>query len=153
MQLRPAGSFCGSGHLRDLSMLIALDVVQHEHGTRAGWQRGDRALEIDRVADGSGADVRAEHAVIGRVPAVGGRVLSALGLLFFSHLKLLTPLLAANVAEHEVHREPIDPARKRRLSAPRAESLPDMNEDVLRQLGGALSRAAHSETQREHATA
>ena len=28
-----------------------------------------------------------------------------------------------------------------------------MNEDVLRQLGGALSRAAHSETQREHATA
>ena len=34
---------------------------------------------------------------------------------------------------------------------PRAEALPDMDEDVLCELGGVLPRAAHAETQREYA--
>ena len=65
------------------------------------------------------------------------------------HLMLLTSLLCPNVAEHEIDGHSVNPARQRRIAAPRVESLPDVNEHVLRQIGGALPRPTHPETQRE----
>src|ERR1051325_7320933 len=66
------------------------------------------------------------------------------------HLLIKTPRLGANVAEHEVNRDAVDPTRERGVAAPRVELLPHGHEDVLRQLRRACAGAAHAKTEREH---
>src|SRR5687768_14488520 len=145
MQLRAAGSFSSSGHLRDLVVLIALHVVQHEHGPRSLRQPGDRTLQVHRVEYGCGA-----YAPLTVLRSALLR--SGLSRRFVVHLVSETPPVTSSVAEYQVHCQTVDPARERRLAAKAREPLPDMNEDILCQLDGALSRPAHPQTQRVHPT-
>src|SRR5215208_2041171 len=67
------------------------------------------------------------------------------------HLMSLTSLVTTNVAEYEVHGDTVDPGGERGVATPLVEPLPHMNENVLRELGCALPRTAHPETEREDA--
>src|SRR5260370_5129095 len=49
VQLRFRDAFRASQHLRDLAMLVPLDIVQHKYCARARWQLRDAAAEIDSI--------------------------------------------------------------------------------------------------------
>ena len=49
VQLRLRDAFRTSQHLRDLVMLIPLDIMQDKYGARARWQLRDAAAEIDSI--------------------------------------------------------------------------------------------------------
>src|SRR5687767_1238012 len=141
MQLRATGSFGRSGHLRDLVVLIPLDVVQDKDGARPFRERRNRALEVDGV-------VHAGLASLGL--RLTRRVVAVVCARLVAHLVFLTPLVAPNVAEHQVHGQAVDPAGQRRLTAERREPLPQMDEDVLRQLARTRAGATHAQTEREY---
>src|SRR5688500_16932888 len=148
MELRTAGPFRGPSQFRDLIVLVPLDVVQHEDRARSRRQRADRSFEIDSLEHGR----RSHSPEVRSTSFILRRPSCALRRLLFSHFTALTPLLPTNVAQHEVNRESIDPTRERRLTTPRAQTLPYVHEDILRQLRRTLARAAHSHAAREYAT-
>src|SRR2546423_2290051 len=147
MQLRATCPYRRTGHLRDFIVLIALDVVEDEDSSRSLREAGDRAFQIDGVLDARRARVNVRRTWYVRVRHVSFVIVRQV----VSYLMLLTPLLPAGVAQHQIYRQAVDPTRERRLAAPRAEALPDMHEDVLREIAGALTGAAHPQTQRKHA--
>ena len=54
MELRFGGSGRHAEHVGDLFVLVALDVVQHEHTARTGRQSLDCFLEIEQIAGREG---------------------------------------------------------------------------------------------------
>src|SRR5216684_2714634 len=49
VQLRLRDAFGASQHLRDLAMLVPLDIVQDKYCARARWQQREAAAEIDSI--------------------------------------------------------------------------------------------------------
>src|SRR6266481_4892766 len=49
VQLRLRGTFRAPQHLRDLAMLVPLDIVQDKYCARARWQLCDATAEIDSI--------------------------------------------------------------------------------------------------------
>src|SRR6476646_5757090 len=50
VQLALGGSGVDAGDLADLFVRVTVDLVKHEHLSRRERDRGDRALDVDRLA-------------------------------------------------------------------------------------------------------
>src|SRR5436853_574694 len=101
-------------HVRDLLVLVAFHVVQHEHLARAVGKPPDRLLEIERQLVYHGATRhRVEH-ILGIVIA--------------------SPFGAERRAacQDHVDRQAVQPGPERRLAAERAELAPGADEHILR---------------------
>ena len=72
---------------------------------------------------------------------------------FFVVLLVSGPLPSFTLSrvEHEVDREPVQPGRERALATEEVQLFPRANEDVLRQLLGALAVGDHARAEREDA--
>src|SRR5262249_10536544 len=117
------------GHLRDLVVPVACNVMQHEHLTLPRSQLRHRPLEIDARVE-----------VIARIhnPASPFRPLSVI------RIDTRAPTsVAATVLEYHVDGHAMRPARERGVPTKRPERLPDPDEHVLQQLRRALAVADH----------
>src|SRR5881394_4182433 len=111
MLLGAACAFRRAGHARDLMVLVPLNVVKDEDRARAEGQRCDRALEVYR-----GENVGRTLRVVSSARRGAKRLLVAFEI-GGAHFMSKTSLLAASVAQDQVHGESMNPARKRRLAA------------------------------------
>src|SRR5256885_3153615 len=111
--------------------------MKDEHPPCAWRELGDRVLEIEEIA---GSERHSDPS--------GQRVHSArLVVIVFEPCSLAS--FALSGVEHEVDRESVQPSRERALAAKEVQLFPCTNEDVLRQLLGALAVRDHSRTQSE----
>ena len=134
MQLRLRGSRRHAENAADLLVLVAFDVVQHEHRAGAVRQLLDGRLQVHaQVQVLRARRVRnLEHwLAVGEEPFAGGA-------------ERPEPL------DDHVHRQAVEPRRKRRLTAKQGELLPRADKDVLRQLVGCVG-AGHPSRQIEDA--
>src|SRR2546422_8303635 len=64
MQLRFRRPGHDAEHVRDLLVLVALHIVQHEHLARAVGEPADRLLEIERQLDRKSTRLNSSHGYI-----------------------------------------------------------------------------------------
>src|SRR5262245_55382345 len=113
-------------------MLVAFDVVQHEHAARARWQSGDGLLEIEEIAGSERGAYdprnRVDSTAVLLVGLLDSRPLSAVRL---------------SRVEHDVHGQPVQPRPEGALTAEQVQLFPGTDEDVLGQFLRARAVAGH----------
>ena len=149
MQLGAQGSFGKPGHSGNLLVAIADDVVKHEDPARAGRQRRDGTLEVDRLLDVDRWNAPFIARGGGVVPL--GSVVVATGVLGWANARL-APCVAAHAHQVRIHGDAVQPRRERRLAAEGREALPRLHEDILRELSGLRAVAGESQAEREDAS-
>lgn len=134
MQLRFDGADGGAQLFRDLFMLEAFDVMEHESLARAGRQCRDGPLEI--------------HTRIGIVGCGAAALEGARVLDIFDPAD--APAGGAAVLEHDIHGQPVQPGRELTFASKRAEPGPYAHEDILREPFRFLRVRAHAEADGVH---
>ena len=117
---------------RDLVMLEAFDVVQHEDLARAVGQLLERGLEI--------------HPEVARLRRTGQHLEN----IFAVDHPAAPDLLGTEAFDHHVHGEAMQPGGERRVAAKRAELLPQPDEDILGELVG-VAPGGHPADEAVHA--
>ena len=120
-----------SSSTRDLPVLVAVHVVQHENPPRAVRKPRDGGLEIHRqVARRRRCGQPIEDPLVVVEPAPGHR-------------------LRPEALDHHVHRQPVQPGPERRGAPESGELVPGADEDVLRHFVG-IAPGGHPPHQAVH---
>ena len=136
MELRFASAGGHAEHFTYFIVRVALDVVQYENFSRAGWQTCDGAFKIDRKSwRRGGANVAVRHGI-----DIIDRVI----------MPSAPPVFRLPVVEDDIHRETMEPGAERAVAAKLTEFFPRPYECVLGQLFGARAVADHSRAQRKN---
>ena len=115
-----------SHDVRNLVVLVALHVVQHEHGFIARRQLIDGALQMDAI-DGA-AQLQIGPA---KIAAGTARIFVGLGELIERRFR---SRLFPQLHEHNVDGQTVQPRRKGRLAAKRRDLAKELKERLLRQI-------------------
>ena len=124
VQLRFRGAGGDPRHLRDLMVLVALHVVQHEHGARSRRQHGQSPLEV--------------HALVG--PARRSGAVEGVEVVRGHHPRVAPPARPA-LAQGRVHGQCVEP-RPNALSRGRSPACAGPVKRLLRELLGLRGVAA-----------
>jgi hypothetical protein len=142
MELRLGVAGGALEHGGDLVVLEAFDVMQHEDHAVAGRKRGDGAFQRDAV------DRTGEVRVAGAEVALGSVVFAGVdGLFERDELQALF----AQVHEHEVDRQAVQPGGERALAAEAAQLAVQVQEGFLRHVFGFRNIAEHAQAERIYA--
>jgi hypothetical protein len=136
MELRFASACGHAEYFTDLVVCVALNVVQYENFSCAGWQTCDGAFKVDRKSwRRRGAYVAVRHGI-----DIFDRVI----------MPSAPPVFRLTVVEDDVHRETMEPGAERAVPAKLVELFPCPHKCVLRQFFGAGAIADHSRAQRKN---
>src|SRR6266550_7078472 len=126
MQLRLRISHRASHDVRDLVVLVALDVMKHKDRPVARWQLFNRALQIDAVHGTAQAQIR-------RADIFPGAARFIVGIRRFFE-RGHRERLFAQPHQHHIDRHPVQPGRKGRLSTEGPNLTEELQKSFLHQV-------------------
>lgn len=129
MKLRFCSARSYSEHVTDFFVREPLDVVEDEHTARAGREKLDRCLEVDRQ---SWPDI-----------TQGCHVHYIIEILDFLNA-VHAPPIRLSLIEHHVDRKPVQPCSKGALPAKLTELVPNPHEHVLSKFFGTCPVVDHA---------